>query len=130
MEATMQRVPSQTYLARRDATTPPQVVDPRIQKSFDKTSKSVFTRNTEKVATKQLKKVHHASDVPGMEMCQEILPGKRSTHGLSKWRYGRPESPLEKFHELLAHFGNSGMNPELSNILELGGTAEFNVKMR
>jgi hypothetical protein len=101
-----------------------------FKNSFDKTGKSVFTRNTEKVATEQLRKVHHASDVPGMEMHQEILPGKRSTHGLSKWRCDRPESPLKKFHKLLVHFGNSGMNPELSDILELGGTTEFNVKMR
>jgi hypothetical protein len=73
--------------------------------------KPVFTRNTEKVATEQLRKVHHASDILGMDMHQEILPGPRSTHGLSKWKCDRPELPLETFHELLlAHFGNSGMN--------------------
>jgi hypothetical protein len=93
----------------------------QFQNSFDQTGKSVFKRNTEKVATEQLKKVHHASGVPCMEMHQEMLPGKRSTHGLSKWRCDRPEWPLEKFHELLAHFGNSGMNLELSDILEVGG---------
>jgi hypothetical protein len=101
-----------------------------FKNSFDKTGKSVFTRNTEKVATEQLKKVHHASDVPGMETHQDTLPGERLTHGLSKWRCDRPEWPLENFHELLAHFGNSGMNPELSDVLELGGTTEFNVKMQ
>jgi hypothetical protein len=98
--------------------------------AVDQAGKSVFSRNTEKVATEQLKKVHLSSDVQGMNMYQEILPGKRSTHGLSKWRCDRPESPLEKFHELLAHFGNSGMNPELADTLTLGGTTEFNVKMR
>jgi hypothetical protein len=96
----------------------------------DQTGKPVHTCNTKKVVTKQLKKVHHASDLPGMNMYQEILLGPRSPHGLSKWRCDRPESPLEKFHELLAHFGNSGMNPELSDTLTLGGTTEFNVKMR
>ena len=96
----------------------------------DQRGKPVFTRNTEKVATEQLKKVHHASDVPGMDMYQEILPGPRSTHGLSKWKCDRPESPLEKFHELLAHFGNSGMNKGLADTLTLGGTTEFNCKMR
>jgi hypothetical protein len=65
-----------------------------------------------------------------MEMHQETLPGKRSTHGLSKWRCDRPESPLGQFHKLLAHFGNSGMNPEFSDILELGGATEFDVKMQ
>jgi hypothetical protein len=96
----------------------------------DQSGRSVFSRNTEKVATEQLKKVHHSSDVPGMNMYQEILPGKRSTHGLSKWRCDRPESPLENFHEYLAHFGNTGMHPILADTLTLGGTMEFNVKMR
>jgi hypothetical protein len=96
----------------------------------DQSERPVFTRNTEKVATEQLKKVHHSSDIPGMDMYQEILPGPRSTHGLSKWRCDRPESPLEKFHELLAHFGNSGMNRVLADTLTLGGTTEFNIKMR
>ncbi len=96
----------------------------------DQRDKPVFTRNTEKVATEQLKKVHHASDVPGMDMYQEILPGPRSTHGLSKWKCDRPESPLEKFHELLAHFGNSGMNKTLADTPTLGGTTQFNIRMR
>jgi hypothetical protein len=60
----------------------------------DQRDKAVFTLNTEKVATEQLKKVHHASDVPGMNMYQEILPGPSLTHGLSKWKWDRPESPL------------------------------------
>jgi hypothetical protein len=95
----------------------------------DQRGKPVFTRNTEKVATEQLKKVHHTSD-PDMDMYQKIPPGPRSTHGLSKWKCDRPESPLEFFHGLLAHFGNSGMNKRLSDTLTLGGTAEFNCKMR
>ena len=98
--------------------------------SKDISGKPVFTRNTEKVTTEQLKKVHHASDVPGMDMYQKIPPGPRSTHGLPKWKCDRPESPLEKFHELLAHFGNSGMNRKLADTLTLGGTTEYNVKMR
>jgi hypothetical protein len=54
-----------------------------------------------------------------MDMHQEIPPGPRSTHGLWKWRCDRPESPLKKFHELLAHFGNSGMNKHPSDTLSL-----------
>jgi hypothetical protein len=96
----------------------------------DQSGKAIFARNTEKVATEQLKKVHHSSDVPGMDMCQEIPPGPRSTHGLSKWKSDRPESALEKFHELLAHYGNLGTNKKLADILTLGGTTEFNCKMR
>ena len=96
----------------------------------DQTGKPVFTRKTEKVATEQLKKVHHASDTPSMDMYQELPPGPRSTHGLSKWRCDRPESCLEKFHEMLAHYGNSGMNKGLADDLTLGGTTEFNCRMR
>jgi hypothetical protein len=58
----------------------------------DQRDKPVFTRNTEKVETKQLKKVHHASNVPGMNMYQEILPGPRLTHGSSKWKCNRPRT--------------------------------------
>jgi hypothetical protein len=88
----------------------------------DQSGRPVFTQNTKKVATEQLKKVHHASDVPGMDMYQAILPDLRSTHGVLKWKCDRPKSPLEKFHELLAHFGNSGMNKGQSDTLTLGGT--------
>jgi hypothetical protein len=96
----------------------------------DQRDKPIFTQSKEKVATKQLKKVHHASDVPGMEMCQQILPGPRLTHGLSKWKCDRPGSPLEKFHELLAHFGNFCMTKTLADTLMLGGTTQFNIRMR
>jgi hypothetical protein len=58
-------------------------------------------------------------------------PGPRSTHGLSEWKCDQPELPLEKCHELLAHFGNSGMNKHLSDILStLEGATEFNIRMR
>jgi hypothetical protein len=71
------------------------------------------------------------SDVLNLAMYQRIPPGPRSTHGLSKWKCDRPESPaLEKFHELMAHFGNTGMEKELADTLTLGGTAEYNVKQR
>jgi hypothetical protein len=96
----------------------------------DQSGKAVFTQNTEIVAIEQLKKVRHAPNVTGMDMYQEILPGPRSTHGLSEWKCDRPESPLEKLHEVLAHFGNSGMNKILANTLTLGGTTKFNIRMR
>jgi hypothetical protein len=63
-------------------------------------------------------------------MYQQIPPGPRSTHGLSKWKCDRPESLLEKFHELMAHFGNTGIEKELADTLTLGGTTEYNVKQR
>jgi hypothetical protein len=101
-----------------------------FKNATDERGKSVFSKNTEKVALEQFKKVRHVSDVPNLAMYQRIPPGPRSTHGLSKWKCDRPESPLEKFHELMAHFGNTGMEKELADTLTLGGTTEYNVKQR
>jgi hypothetical protein len=76
---------SETHLTGCNAKALPQFVDQQISKcERDESNKPVFTWNMEKVATKQLKKVHHAFDVPGMNMSQEILPGPRLTHSLSK----------------------------------------------
>jgi hypothetical protein len=63
-------------------------------------------------------------------MYSKIPPGPRSTHQLPKWQAERPESPLERFHELLAHFANTGTNPELADALCLRGTTEYNVVCR
>jgi hypothetical protein len=94
----------------------------------DATGRPVFSQRTIKVTVEQMKKVKHASDHPGVQMYTRIPPGPRSTHGLSKWCSDHPEFPLEKFNELLAHFVNTRMNPELTDSLSLGGTAEYNVK--
>jgi len=37
---------------------------------------------------------------------------------------------LENFHQWLAHYGNGGMKAELADILNLMGTARWNVKVR
>lgn len=96
----------------------------------DANGRPVFTKNTEKATNEQMKKVQYVSDSPDGQYYQEIPCGPRTTHGLSKWKTDRPESPLEKFHEILAHFANSGMKPELADALTLGGTCEYNVKQR
>jgi hypothetical protein len=72
METAIQQIFLETYLTGCVAKTLPQFVDQRIQNEKDQSGKRVFTQNTEKVTTEQLKKVHHASDVPGMDMYQEI----------------------------------------------------------
>ena len=96
----------------------------------DANGRPVFTKNTEKATNEQMKKVHYVSDSIDGQYYKEIPCGPRTTHGLSKWKTDRPESPLEKFHEILAHFANSGMKPELADALTLGGTCEYNVKQR
>jgi hypothetical protein len=96
----------------------------------DSLGRPLFSRNTEKIAKEQTKKVKWVPDPPNMAMYREIPPGKRSTHQLSKWLSNRPESGLEKFHELLAHLANTGCGKVLADALTLGGTANHNVKAR
>jgi hypothetical protein len=98
--------------------------------AIDFAGRPVFTQNTEKIALEQLKKVEHVADSSFMEHYEEIPPGPRSTHGLSKWRSNRPESQLEGDHLDLAHYANGGMRKELADALTLGGVCEGNVKKR
>jgi hypothetical protein len=81
----------------------------------DTLGRAVFTRNTAKVAMEQIGKVKWVEDPPGVLMYQKIPPGKRSPHQLPKWQSNRPESGLEKFHELLAHMANTGSEKGLAD---------------
>jgi hypothetical protein len=101
-----------------------------FEDATDSSGRSLFTRNTKKVAIEQLKKVKHVSDPVGVPMYTKIPPGPRSLHNLPKWKSNRPESLLEKFHELLAHLANTGTNPALADAITLRGTAEHNVRCR
>jgi hypothetical protein len=96
----------------------------------DSQGRALFTHNTAKIAREQKKKVQWVQDPPNMEMYRKIPAGKRSKHQLAKWLSNRPESGLEKFHELLAHLANRGSGKELADALTLGGTADHNVKAR
>jgi hypothetical protein len=96
----------------------------------DSLGRPLFNRFTEKIAREQTKKVKWVQDPPNMAMYREIPAGKRSTHQLPKWLSNRPESGLEKFHELLAHLANTGSGRVLADALTLGGTGNHNVKAR
>jgi hypothetical protein len=96
----------------------------------DEDEKAVFSFFTETAVEEQHDAVDHVADPPGFEMYEEILPGPNSKHGLSQYLSNRLESSLEKFHEFLAHFGNTGMRPGISDCLNLRGTGEDNVKIR
>lgn len=96
----------------------------------DANSRPIFTTTTKKTALEQLNKVDYVSDPPNIELYQKIPAGKNSHHQLSKWRSIRAESALEKFHEQLAHFANTGTGPELADALTLGGAARRNVEAR
>ena len=102
----------------------------KFRRASDSEGRTVFTRDTEKTTMEQYQKVQYATDPTDLEMYTRIPPGPRSTHQLSKHLAERPESPLEKFHELLSHFGNTGTNPELADALCLRGATEYNVVCR
>jgi hypothetical protein len=102
----------------------------KFRNACDAEGKSLFSRDTEKAANNQTEKVQHIQDPIGIEMYAELPPGPRTTHGLSKYLSRRPESTLEKFHEAVAHFANTGMEPKLADCLTLRGTAEHNVQCR
>lgn len=70
----------------------------------------------------------HLADVLG-NMCNKLEPTPFSKHCLPKWVATRGESSLEKFHHLLAHFGNMGMHRELADSLGLRGTCRHNTKL-
>ena len=63
-------------------------------------------------------------------MYQVIKPAQRSTHNLNINLSQRVESKVESFHGTLAHFANLNMNPLLADILNLQGTARYNVQQR
>jgi len=90
----------------------------------------LFTSKTEEVICEEIKKLKHVLDTERDVPYFEIPPSKNSTHGLSKWGSTRPESALEKFHELLAHFANGNCRPELADAIILRGAAEYNARQR
>ena len=96
----------------------------------DASGRSIFTRNTEKVALEQLKKVQYALDPADTMMYRKIPPGPGSTHGLPKWESVCPELSPEKAHEFIAHYANTGTSTGLADALTLGGIAAHNLKRR
>jgi hypothetical protein len=90
----------------------------------------LFTKNTEKVATEQIKKVQWMEDLDRIDMYRMVPAGKKSIHGLPRYRSNPPESGLEKFHELLAHMANTGSGKKLADAITLAGTGNHNCKAR
>jgi hypothetical protein len=102
----------------------------RFTNQKDDDGRHVCSRTTEGTALEQMNKACHIQDPPDLEMYTEILPGPRTKHGISQWESKRLESKLEKFHEALAHFANTGMKPSLGDDLTLRGSTEDNTKIR
>jgi hypothetical protein len=101
----------------------------QFQDTWDNEGMSLFLQDAEKTIDLQIKNAEYIKDPPNYEMYWTVLPGPKSKHKLPQYLSLRPESWLENFHELLAHFANSGMAPGLSDTLTLRGIAEYNVKI-
>lgn len=85
---------------------------------------------TEKAIQEQKNKVQYVADVPQFNPYRKLLPGPKSKHQLPTYVSARPESHLEGFHKIFAHFANTGMKRELADTLTLGGMADNNVDVR
>ena len=102
----------------------------KYQNLRDDNGKQRFTKATSKAIDDLLGKVHHVGDLPDkFSPYRVISAGSNSTHGLPKYESLRPESALEKFHHILAHFGNIGMSRDLADTILLRGIAEDNVRI-
>ena len=70
----------------------------------------LFSKDTEKVVLEQVKKVKYIQDPENFEIYLQVKPTPKSKNGLTRWISKHPESGLEQFHGMLAHFGNTGMS--------------------
>jgi hypothetical protein len=96
----------------------------------DGNGKQRFTKETSKAIDDLLEKVEHIGDLPDLFASYRMIPaGRNSKHGLPTYESLRPESALEKFHHLLAHFGNIGMSKDLADTILLRGIAEDNIRI-
>ena len=86
----------------------------------------VKTSTSELLQSINLAKTHAGDiqDAQGVEVYLKIPPGPRSTHGLTTYLSLRPESKLENNHDGYKHYANTGMRPELADILTLRGMVE------
>ena len=96
----------------------------------DSCGRRVFSSATTKATREQMSKVQFVLDSEKAIVYSPVPPPKDSVHNLTVWRTNRPESSLEKFHELLAHFGNGAMRKEYADALIYRGTAEYNITCR
>jgi hypothetical protein len=97
----------------------------------DHTGQTLFTTATRDAVINCQHNAVYLQDMLSQEaMYRELKPPPHSKHRLSEWLSNRAESKLEKYHASLANFGNSGMDRELCDCLNLCGTARYNLHIR
>ena len=92
----------------------------------DNFNRRVFSDSTGKAARTQFDKVRYVLDCMAAEVYTTFPAPPGSKHGLSTFKSNRPESMLEKFHELLAHYCNVGCGDQFANAPLQRGWAEYN----
>ena len=84
------------------------------QQSIDSKGRRTWGRKTSDAIVNLRPVVSYLQDPPGMVVYRETPPDPDSPHGLSEWSSQRLESALEHFHQLLAHYANTGMSSALA----------------
>ncbi|CAJ1944021.1 unnamed protein product [Cylindrotheca closterium] len=85
-----------------------------------------FAYKTADATTNQYGKISYVLDCMTAETYLAIPAPPGSKHGLPTFKSNRPESMLEKFHELLAYYCNIGCGDEFANAIIMKGWAEYN----
>ena len=85
--------------------------------SCDHRGQYVFTADTFLATKEQMTKIKYILDPRDISIYIKVKAPEGSKHGLSKWLSNCPESSLEKFHESLAHFANTGSVQKLADAL-------------
>ena len=97
----------------------------------DQWDQPVFTPVVEKATRDQFPNIKYVLASEKATTYSEVPGPKILGHpNLKTWKSNHPESALEYFHLLLAHYGNGGMNRRLADCLNLRGTAEYNLQCR
>lgn len=91
----------------------------------------MFTPDTKDAVENCIKKAGYIQDpLPVEEMYMVVPAPPGAKHNLPEYIAMRGESKLEGFHDPLANFGNTNMNESLCDLLNLAGTARYNVTIR
>jgi hypothetical protein len=96
----------------------------------DPNGRPVMSDKTAAATQEQMTKVKYVLDSERATAYTKIAPSKAAKHRLTAWRSNRPESNLERFHGLLAHYANNGMRAEYADTLNLRGIAKYNQQQR
>ena len=96
----------------------------------DSNGRFIVSSDTESAVERQIPNIRFVVDEIADLVYTEIPGSRKARCDLPKWQSNRPESALEKFHESIAHYANSGMREEYADTLTLRGIARHNVGRR